>query len=153
MQTKATSPLMHFPLVDALAPPHVPAKGHRLTERHKFWSKLRKLCQNPIYLQLPTAMCTQLPHMPSRRLAQCNLQRQVPPILPHIKFEKVALSSSLTIVLLANAQRGINSGGEGVAWAASRNLQRIPREGSQILCLFRLRLCPTKNVRRGAQKI
>ena len=142
---------MHFPLVDALAPPP-PMCQPKGTERHKFWSKLRKLCQNPIYLQLPTAMCTQLPHMPSRRLAQCNLQRQVPPILPHIKFEKVALSSSPNIVLLAKAQRGINSGGEGVAWAASRNLQRIPREGSQILCLFRLRLCPTKNVRRGAHK-
>ena len=143
MQTKETSPLMHFPLVDALAPPLCQPKG---TERHKFWSKLRKLCQNPIYLQLPTATCTQLPHMPSRRLAQCNLQRRVPPILPpprHVKLEKVALSSSPNIVLLAKAQRGINSGGEGVAWAASRNLQRIPREGSQILCLCRLRLCPT----------
>ena len=77
MQTKATSPLMHFPLVDALAPsPMCQPKG---TERHKFWSKLRKLCQNPIYLQLPNAMRTYLPNMPSRRLAQCNLQRRFPP--------------------------------------------------------------------------
>ena len=82
MQTKETSPLMHFPLVDALAPPP-PMCQPKGTERHKFWSKLRKLCQNPIYLQLPTATCTQLPHMPSRRLAQCNLQRRVPPPPPH----------------------------------------------------------------------
>ena len=70
MQTKATSPLMHFPPLMHLLPPLCQPKG---TERHKFWSKLRKLCQNPIYLQLPTATCTQLPHMPSRRLAQMQV--------------------------------------------------------------------------------
>ena len=141
---------MHFPLVDALAPPPCASqraqRGINSGVNFANFAKIQYICSCPLQCA-PNCPTCQVDVSP-----KCKLQRRVPPILPHIKFEKVALSSSPNIVLLAKAQRGINSGGEGVAWAASRNLQRIPREGSQILCLFRLRLCPTKNVRRGAQK-
>ena len=103
------------------------------------FAKIQYICSCPLQCA-PNCPTCQVDVSPN---ATCNAGSLLSSSPPHVKFEKVALSSSPNIVLLAKAQRGINSGGEGVAWAASRNLQRIPREGSQILCLFRLRLCPT----------